>query len=151
MSKKRVVTFEHLFKYATDGVMAMLNTRPAGPTAPAEDRCEVIAVDSARVSRLKPQLPDVAPVAQLFKLLGDETRAGILSALAKEEMCVCDLAALLGRSVSNVSHHLRLLRGARLVRYRKEGKQVIYALDDEHVQNLIQAGIEHAGHTQTRG
>ena len=128
----------------------MSNMRPTGPKAPAEDRCEVVAVDAARVARLKPQLPDVAPVAQLFKLLGDETRAGILSALAKEEMCVCDLAALLGRSVSNVSHHLRLLRAARLVRYRKEGKQVIYALDDEHVQNLIRAGIGHAGHTQTR-
>lgn len=129
----------------------MRNPGPNRPKSLAEDRCEVIAVDAARVARLKPQLSDVAPVAQLFKLLGDETRAGILSALAAEEMCVCDLAALLGRSVSNVSHHLRLLRAAQLVRFRREGKQVIYALDDEHVLNLIRAGIEHASHTKTRG
>lgn len=118
----------------------------AAPTDSGEF-CEVVAIDANRVARVAPQLPDTAPVAELFKLLGDETRAGILSALAIEEMCVCDLAALLGRSVSNVSHHLRLLRAAHLVRYRKEGKQVIYAPDDEHVLNLIRAGVEHAGHT----
>lgn len=112
-----------------------------------DDVCEVVAIDAARVARVAPLLTDMAPVAELFRLLGDETRAGILSALAVEEMCVCDLAALLERSVSNVSHHLRLLRAAHLVRYRKEGKQVIYAPDDEHVLSLIRAGIDHAGHT----
>lgn len=112
--------------------------------------CDVAAIDAERVARVAPQLPDMGPVAELFKLLGDQTRAGILSALAVEEMCVCDLAALLDRSISNVSHHLRLLRAAHLVRYRKDGKRVIYALDDEHVLSLIRAGIDHAGHTADR-
>ena len=82
-------------------------------------------------------------LAELFKAFGDYTRARILYALAVHELCVCALAEVLDMSQSAISHQLRLLRAARLVRYRKEGKNVFYTLDDEHVRNLIAQGIDH--------
>lgn len=82
-------------------------------------------------------------LAELFKALGDYTRVRILFALSVSELCVCALAEVLDMSQSAISHQLRLLRAARLVKYRKEGKNVFYALDDDHVQNLLQQGIEH--------
>ena len=82
-------------------------------------------------------------LAELFKAFGDYTRARILFALSTHELCVCALAEVLDMSQSAISHQLRLLRAARLVRYRKEGKNVFYALDDEHVKNLIVLGIDH--------
>ncbi len=85
----------------------------------------------------------LARLAELFKTLGDFTRVRILQALSIEELCVCDIAALLDLSQSAVSHQLRLLRAAQLVRYRKEGKIVYYALDDDHVYTLFTQGIEH--------
>ena len=84
--------------------------------------------------------------AELFKMLGDPTRIKILYALSKREHCVCDLAAIITMGQSAVSHQLRLLRGARLVKYRKEGKMVWYSLDDEHVFSLLKQGIEHISH-----
>ena len=82
-------------------------------------------------------------LAELFKAFGDYTRSRILFALSVHELCVCALAEVLDMSQSAISHQLRLLRAARLVRYRKEGKNVFYALDDEHVRNLIAQGIDH--------
>ena len=82
-------------------------------------------------------------MAELFKALGDYTRVRILYALSINELCVCALAEVLDMSQSAISHQLRLLRAAKLVRYRKEGKNVFYTLDDEHVRNLIVLGIDH--------
>nr|WP_147822721.1 metalloregulator ArsR/SmtB family transcription factor [Salidesulfovibrio onnuriiensis] len=82
-------------------------------------------------------------LAELFKALGDYTRVRILYALSVSELCVCALAEVLDMSQSAISHQLRLLRAARLVRYRKEGKNVYYALDDDHVANLLQQGLDH--------
>lgn len=82
-------------------------------------------------------------LADLFKALGDSTRVRILHALSFSELCVCDLAALLGMSSSAVSHQLRVLRGQKIVRYRKEGKNVIYCLADDHVVTLVKQGLEH--------
>lgn len=82
-------------------------------------------------------------LAELFKAFGDYTRMRILYALSVNELCVCALAEVLDMSQSAISHQLRLLRAARLVRYRKEGKNVFYTLDDNHVGNLIVLGIEH--------
>jgi DNA-binding transcriptional ArsR family regulator len=82
----------------------------------------------------------------LFSLLGDPTRLRIVDALSRRELCVQDLATVLSKTVSAVSHQLRLLRGARLVRHRREGKLVIYSLDDEHVTRLFSAGLEHVEH-----
>ena len=85
----------------------------------------------------------VASLAETFKILGDPTRLRIAHALAREELCVCDLAAVLGASQSVVSHSLRALRQMRLVRYRKEGKIAYYALDDEHIGALLAEGFRH--------
>jgi len=86
---------------------------------------------------------ELSALAELFKVLGDRTRARILEALAVSELCVCDLAAILCLSQSAVSHQLRLLRATKLVRYRKEGKNVFYSLDDEHVRQLFRQALEH--------
>ncbi|MFH1915312.1 MAG: metalloregulator ArsR/SmtB family transcription factor [Pseudomonadota bacterium] len=82
-------------------------------------------------------------LAELFKALGDYTRVRMLYALSIHELCVCALAEVLDMSPSAISHQLRLLRAARLVRYRKEGKNVYYTLDDDHVRNLIGQGLDH--------
>lgn len=93
-------------------------------------------------------IESVASLAETFKVLGDPTRLRILSALAQEELCVCDLATLLGVSQSVVSHSLRALRQMRLVRYRREGKIAYYALDDAHIESLLAEGFRH---TEERG
>ncbi len=89
---------------------------------------------------------DARQVAEIFKILGDATRVKILYALSKRELCVCDLAAVVAMGQSAVSHQLRLLRGSRLVKYRKEGKMVWYSLDDQHVFSLLSQGVEHITH-----
>jgi DNA-binding transcriptional ArsR family regulator len=88
-----------------------------------------------------------APVeimADIFKVLGDPTRSGILLALSTGELCVCDLAELFGITSGGVSHQLRILKAHRLVRGRREGKLVFYSLDDAHVASLLKEGIVHA-------
>lgn len=85
----------------------------------------------------------VAALAETFRLLGDATRVRILDALSKSELCVNDLARLLGLSESAVSHQLRLLRGVRLVRPRRAGRMVFYSLDDQHIVGLFAQGLEH--------
>ncbi len=85
-------------------------------------------------------------LAETFKILGDATRVKILDILAKRELCVCDITAVVQMSQSAVSHQLRLLRSARLVKYRKVGKMVWYSLDDGHISTLIEQGIQHISH-----
>ena len=85
-------------------------------------------------------------LAEFFKILGDTTRAKILYALDQNEMCVCDIANVLGMSKSSISHQLGTLRRSGIVRCRKEGKEVYYTLDDEHVKGLFELGIEHIEH-----
>ncbi|MGZ4919493.1 MAG: ArsR/SmtB family transcription factor [Halobacteriota archaeon] len=106
------------------------------------------AVDDVRARMLDPQL--VADAADIFKVLGDPTRLRLLYALAHRELCVCDLSAVLDMTQSAISHQLRVLRSARLVRYRKVGKTVYYALADAHVVQLIDIGIDHAREPQPR-
>jgi DNA-binding transcriptional ArsR family regulator len=89
---------------------------------------------------------DVRQIAETFKILGDPTRIKILLALSRRELCVCDIAAVVDLGQSAVSHQLRLLRGARLVKYRKEGKMVWYLLDDQHISQLLAQSIEHIQH-----
>ncbi|MDK2855393.1 MAG: ArsR family transcriptional regulator, lead/cadmium/zinc/bismuth-responsive transcriptional [Bacillota bacterium] len=108
--------------------------------------CQIFAVNPEKVARWERRLPSLAPVAELFKALADETRAKILYLLANEEFCVCDLAIILGTTVSNVSHHLRRLRAEHLVKYRREGKMAFYSLDDDHVLHLINEAFNHAQH-----
>jgi DNA-binding transcriptional ArsR family regulator len=93
----------------------------------------------------RPALSDASAVAlaDTFKVLGDTTRVRILDALSRTELCVCDLARLIGLSESAVSHQLRLLRGTRLVRARRDGRHMFYTLDDQHIVGLFEQGLEH--------
>ncbi len=112
-----------------------------------KDVCEIEYVNKEAVEEVKSKMLDDATllkVAEIFKILGDFTRVKILCALAKRELCVCDLSALINISHSAVSHQLRILRAYNLVKFRKEGKIVYYSLADEHVIKLIEMGVEHA-------
>jgi len=111
-----------------------------------KDTCEVFCIEKDKVEKLKNDIPDMTNLAELFKVLADETRVKVVYLLSKEELCVCDIAALLNSTVSNISHHLRVLRTAHLVKFRREGKQVYYSLDDEHVVHIIREGFEHVNH-----
>ena len=82
-------------------------------------------------------------LSELFRIFGDSTRIRILYVLFESEMCVCDIAALLGMTQSAISHQLRALKNARLVKARREGKTVFYALADDHVKTIINQGLEH--------
>jgi len=107
----------------------------------------VPCVNQERVDRVRRLMPDgdrLEETAGIFKVLGDVTRMKLLCALLEEELCVCDLAEFVEASPSAVSHQLRLLRAARLVRPRREGKMIYYRLDDDHVRRLLKEGLVHA-------
>ena len=110
------------------------------------ENCDVVHLDTAktlaRESRLLPEAI-VQEIAATFGVLGDPTRIRILDALAAGELCVCDIATLAGISDSAVSHQLRLLRGMRLVKPRRAGRQVFYSLDDQHIVQLMRVAITH--------
>lgn len=108
--------------------------------------CEVEEVHADKVRMISDQMPpedQLYDLAELFKAFGDTTRIRILFALFEADICVCDLAASLNMTQSAVSHQLRLLKQARLVAGRREGKQIIYYLADDHVRTIIQKGMEH--------
>lgn len=110
------------------------------------DICEVTCVDEEKVSKVQEKLNNQNPteVAKIFKALSDDTRIKIAYALSVEdELCVCDVANIVGSTTATASHHLRLLRNLGLAKYRKEGKLVFYSLDDEHVKQLINVAFEH--------
>ena len=106
--------------------------------------CEVIHEDVVNDVRSKMQKKDeYVQLAALFKIFGDGTRVQILHALEQNEMCVCDLAVLLGLTKSAVSHQLKALRMANLVKFRREAQIVYYSLADDHVKEIIDMGFEH--------
>lgn len=107
------------------------------------DICEEFITDTSRINAIREDLAAVQGLSEIFRVLGDENRTRIVWALSRRELCVCDIANLLGVSSSLVSHNLRLLRSLRLVKYRKEGKQAFYTLDDGHIVQLIKAAIDH--------
>lgn len=86
---------------------------------------------------------EIFDLAELFKVFGDSTRIKIINALMMGELCVCDIAAITNSTPSAISHQLRVLKQAKLVKYRKEGKSVFYSLDDEHVKEIFEKGREH--------
>ena len=116
-------------------------------TVREEDLChDHLIVDRERVLRVARGMPDegnLARLAETFKILSHPIRLKIIHALSDAELCVCDLATLLGSTESAGSHQLRLLRGMRLVKYRREGKLAYYSLDEQHVHQLFAAGMEH--------
>lgn len=106
--------------------------------------CNIIHNDIVdRVKEIIPQEETLYDLAELFKTFGDTTRIKILYALFASEMCVCDIAALLNMTQSAISHQLRVLKQARLVKFRKDGKVVYYSLDDEHVKHIFDQGLHH--------
>ena len=110
------------------------------------ERCDEVCVHPEILSHVKPEIPDeesLYDLAELFKVFGDTTRIRILYALFESEMCVCDIAELLGMTQSAISHQLRVLKQARLVRNRHEGKTVYYFLADDHVRTIIGQGMDH--------
>lgn len=109
-------------------------------------RCGETAIHPDRLESVRRQFPPegaLCDLAELFRLFGDSTRIKILFALLKSELCVCDLASLIGVSQSAVSHQLRLLKAGSLVKFRREGKTVFYSLDDDHVASILGQGFEH--------
>ena len=106
--------------------------------------CNIIHKDV--VQEVKDKLPQeeiLYDLAELFKVFGDSTRIKIICSLFESEMCVCDLSALLNISQSAISHQLRVLKSARLVKFRRAGKVIYYSLDDEHIKQIFDAGLHH--------
>ena len=120
---------------------------------PRLDLCDVVHLHPERVTELREALigqEEVADLAETFRTLGDPTRVRMLDALSHGELCVCDLAAVVRMSESAVSHQLRLLRNLRLVKTRREGRMVFYALDDRHIITLFRQGLRHVQESQGR-
>lgn len=110
------------------------------------ERCGFLCVHEHTVEQVLREMPDdeaLYDLAELFKVFGDSTRIKILYALFEAELCVCDIAQLLGLTQSAVSHQLRVLKTSRLVKPRKDGKTVFYSLADDHVRKIIAQGMEH--------
>ncbi|MEG0297782.1 MAG: metalloregulator ArsR/SmtB family transcription factor [Clostridium sp.] len=110
------------------------------------ESCSCTMIHEDVITRVKDSIPKdeiLYDLAELFKVFGDTTRIKILCALFESEMCVCDMAALLGMSQSAISHQLRGLKATRLVKFRREGKVVYYSLDDEHIKHIFDEGLRH--------
>lgn len=110
------------------------------------ESCSFLCVHEDVVAQVRRNLPEdtaLLQLADLFKVFGDGTRIRILYVLLEAEVCVCDLATLLGMTQSAVSHQLRILKQARLIKARRDGKTVFYSLADDHVATLLRQGMEH--------
>ena len=108
--------------------------------------CEDCVVHEQAVEKAKRSMPveeELCDLAELYKVFGDSTRIKILYGLFDGEMCVCDIALLLGMTLSAISHQLRILKSAKLVKFRREGKTIFYSLSDKHVHDIIGLGLEH--------
>ena len=113
---------------------------------PDAEGCDEFCTHAEIIQKVQPELPEeekLYDLAELFKMFGDSTRIRILYVLFEAEMCVCDIAAVLGMTQSAISHQLRLLKQAKLVKNRREGKTVFYSLADDHVRTIINQGMEH--------
>ena len=110
-------------------------------------QCTIIHEDLVEKNK-KDLLPEdlLIDVADFFKIFSDKTRLKIVTVLLKDELCVCDIATILEMSQSSISHQLRVLRQYKVVKNRKEGKVVYYSLDDSHINNIVNQGIEHYLH-----
>lgn len=108
--------------------------------------CDFVHAHDEIVERVRKEMPSedaLYDLTELFRIFGDSTRIRILYVLFESEMCVCDIAQLLGMTQSAISHQLRALKNARLVKARRDGKTVFYSLSDDHVKTIIDQGIEH--------
>ena len=110
------------------------------------EKCDYIHAHDEIVEKVSSVMPDeeiLYDLAELFKVFGDSTRIRILYVLSESEMCVCDLATILGMTQSAISHQLRALKQSKLVKCRRDAKSVIYSLSDGHVKTILQQGLEH--------
>ena len=110
------------------------------------ESCNASIIHEDKVREIRESIPadeTLYDLAEFFKVFGDSTRIKIICALFKSEMCVCDIATLLGMSQSAISHQLRILKQSGLVKYRREGKTIFYSLSDTHVSTIINQGMEH--------
>ena len=111
-----------------------------------ENLCECTVILEENVKKVVSLMPDdsiIYDLAELFKVFADSTRMKIIYALMEEELCVCDIANIVKTTQSAISHQLRILKQAKLVKFRKEGKVVYYSLDDEHISQIVKKGREH--------
>lgn len=119
-----------------------------------KDMCEVHLHDQEKVNRIQKEIGqvDISSMSKLFKVIGDENRVKISYALCEdEELCVCDLANIIGASMATTSHHLRTLYKHAIVKYRKEGKLAFYSLDDDHIKQLILIALAHQREVRVNG
>ena len=113
---------------------------------PVLEQCDYMHLHENVIEQVQEEMPEeeiLYDLAELFKVFGDSTRIKILYVLFQSEMCVCDIAQLLNMSQSAISHQLRVLKQAQLVKYRREGKTVFYSLADAHVNTILNQGLEH--------
>lgn len=111
-----------------------------------KDICEINIIHEDIVKNVKKIMPNdntIYDLADFFKMFSDSTRMKIIYALMENELCVCDIAAIVGTTQSAISHQLRVLKQSKLVKYKKEGKVVYYSLDDEHISEIVKKGSEH--------
>lgn len=117
----------------------------------SEESCQIFCHNEEKVNRIKPKINDVVGVEQIFKALADPTRLKIAYALTLvKELCVHDVANIIGAANATASHHLRLLRNMKLVKNRRDGKLIFYSLDDDHVRQLVYIAIVHAREDEHR-
>ena len=114
------------------------------------DICEIYTYDEGKVSRLKKEVMLTEGLSTYFKVLADDNRLKIIQALSREELCVCDVANIIGSTTQVASHHLRVLRNMELVKYRKEGKRVFYSLTDRKTAGFVQNVIDDLEDPQER-
>lgn len=128
-------TYEHLFICFIDFLGGIM-----------EDICEINTIHQDIVNNVKNVMPQddlIYDLAEFYKVFADSTRMKIIYALMENELCVCDIAAIVGTTQSAISHQLRILKQAKLVKYKKDGKVVYYSLDDEHIAEIVKKGREH--------
>jgi len=110
------------------------------------DVCDIFCFNEEKVTRLRKEVEDISGLAPIFKALADETRLRIIYALFLDELCVCDVASIVGSTVAAASHHLRLLKSAGLAKYRRQGKLVFYSLNDDCIATIIETALKHRKH-----
>ena len=126
--------------------LSIMNERKKYMEKAEVECCDIICVHEDMIQEVKKLLPEeelIKELADFYKVFGDATRVKILCVLLESEMCVCDLAELLGMTQSAISHQLRVLKQMKLVKNRREGKTVYYSLADGHIQTIISQGMEH--------
>jgi DNA-binding transcriptional ArsR family regulator len=139
--------FAHMFNYKVQEVEMMIEDK----LDVCAESCGQTVIHKEVIQKVQATIPNdesLSEVAELFKILGDRTRTRILHALFEAEMCVCDLAYLLNMTQSSISHQLRVLKQAKLVKNRKEGKVVYYSLADDHIKSIFEQAFDHVNEDQ---